>query len=412
MRKQTIQTIAVVDDEAEIAKLLAEMAYGQGFAADTFQCADKLLAARKDKHYAVTVLDLSLPDMDGFEVLRALGEQLCHAQAVEPLVLISGHDRSVLSAARRRAEKLGLRILGSLTKPVRAPEFAHMLASITASPATPDSRVLVSAADLQRGIDNDEMLAFVQPQVSLRTGEWVGLEALVRWKHPQFGLLTPDRFVPLAESTGLALALTRAVILQALGIAQRARDQQGFSGTLAINLAPVSLTDPHFPEAMARLVQEVPWDPARLCFEVTETSVAADPDLALEILARLHMRGFRLSLDDFGTGHSTLENLSLMPVSELKVDMNFVRPGLQDRTARVITEQSIALGRELGMRVVAEGVETLSHWQWLRKAGCDNAQGYFISRAIPGHLLRGWSENWSLTGSPVYAGGGARHALS
>jgi EAL domain-containing protein (putative c-di-GMP-specific phosphodiesterase class I) len=162
----------------------------------------------------------------------------------------------------------------------------------------------------------------------------------------------------------------------------------------AINLPPVAMTDLIFPESVMQAIAKVGCNAAKLMFEVTETSVPVDPARARDILTRLRLKGFALSIDDFGTGHSSLESLQILPFNELKIDLGFVRVAETDKAARLIVESSIALGRQLGLTVLAEGVENEALWCWLNEAGCELAQGYFIGKPMPLEEMARWKAEW------------------
>jgi EAL domain-containing protein (putative c-di-GMP-specific phosphodiesterase class I) len=229
------------------------------------------------------------------------------------------------------------------------------------------------------------------PRSGYGTGAWTGMEALVRWFHPEHGLLAPDSFIGLAETSGLGLALTQNILEQALSDYNRIAEATGFNGYLAINLPATALIDPSFPEQVFTQVGISGCLHRNLVFELTETAMAHDIDIATEILARLRLKGFSLSIDDFGTGYSSFELLHKLPFNELKVEVGFVRAARTDSVARAIVENSIALARQLGIASVAEGVETHSQYQWLKALGCDRAQGYFIGRPMPAEWLIDWA---------------------
>jgi EAL domain-containing protein (putative c-di-GMP-specific phosphodiesterase class I) len=218
-----------------------------------------------------------------------------------------------------------------------------------------------------------------------------GVEALVRWQHPQHGLVFPDRFIPAAERTGLIQQLTLVVLDQALAQGRRWR-QQGLDLPVAVNLSPRCLLDLKLPDAVRRLLERHETDPTDLELEITESSVMADPQRAIEVLTQLHAIGVRLSIDDFGTGYSSMAYLKQLPVDVLKIDRVFVLDMVEDASDAAIVRSSVDLAHNLGLSVVAEGVETAEIWDRLDQLGCDSLQGYFLARPMPGARLAAWLE--------------------
>ena len=381
--------IALLDDDIGLCAFMTDVAQAAGFR--TIMAHDgRELATLLASEPVVLVLDLAMAHMDGIEVIR----QLAAARFTGRLVIVSGHSASMLQSAKLLAELQGVRVAGVLTKPIRAESLLALLRAPELKAAMPPVHHDISRADLARGIESNELVLHYQPQVRLSDGAWVGLEALVRWQHPKLGLLYPDAFIKLAEQSGLALPLTRKVIDMALAESMSITGNLDFSGTLSINLPPVAMTDLTFPEAVLDAVNKVGCKVENIMFEVTETSVPVNPANAIDILTRLRLKGFALSIDDFGTGHSSLENLQHLPFTELKIDLIFVRTAETDTASRLIVESSIALGGQLGLKVLAEGLENESLWHWLRDAGCDLGQGYFIARPMPLEQMSAWQGEW------------------
>jgi diguanylate cyclase (GGDEF)-like protein len=241
-------------------------------------------------------------------------------------------------------------------------------------------------AELRRAIEHDELVLHYQPKVSLSTGGLTGVEALVRWQHPTRGLLGPDEFVPLAERTGAVADLTGWVLDRALA-QHRAWSDDGLDVPIAVNLAAANIVDVTLPAAVAALLERhgVPGD--RLACEISEHTVMADPLRAADVLAGLRALGVWLSLDDFGTGHSSLAYLKRLPLDEVKIDRSFVAGMTEDENDAVIVRSTIDLARNLGLEVVAEGVETATIMQLLADLCCDTAQGYHVSRPLPASEL-------------------------
>ncbi len=244
-------------------------------------------------------------------------------------------------------------------------------------------------SELRRAIDEGELELHYQPKVELRNGQVVGVEALVRWRHPERGLVPPDDFIPLAQSTGLIKPLTLSVIDEALRQCQ-AWCAEGHALPIAVNVSPRSLIDLDFPDDVIGLLAK--WDvaPFMLELELTESAMVADPIGAAAVLQRLSDIGMRLAVDDFGTGYSSLAYLTRLPIDEIKIDRSFVKSMSHSPNDAVIVRSTIDLGRNLGLEVVAEGVEDLETWMALAELGCDVAQGYYMSRPMPAVELTGW----------------------
>jgi diguanylate cyclase len=258
----------------------------------------------------------------------------------------------------------------------------HGIATYSAErdPYSPDRLGLL--AELRRAIEHDELVLHYQPKVSLSTGELTGVEALVRWQHPTRGLLGPDEFVPLAERTGAIADLTRWVVDRALE-QHCAWREQALDLPIAVNLAAANIVDVTLPGAIAGLLKRHDVTGDRLECEISEHTVMADPVRASDVLAALRKLGVRLSLDDFGTGHSSLSYLKRLPLDEVKIDRSFVAGMADDENDAVIVRSTIDLARNLGLQVVAEGVETAEIMHTLAELRCDIAQGYYISRPLP-----------------------------
>jgi diguanylate cyclase len=242
---------------------------------------------------------------------------------------------------------------------------------------------------LRRAIDQGELVLHYQPQVEMRTGKAPTVEALVRWQHPTDRLLAPGEFIPLAERTGLIEPLTTWVVRAALDHCRRWRDA-GHDLAVAVNMSASSLLDPRLPNRVATLLDETGVPPPSLILELTESSIMTDPTRALAVLSRLHGLGVRLAIDDFGTGYSSMAYLSNLPVDELKIDRSFVSRMHTGGSHRMIVRSTLELGHQLGMHVVAEGVEEPAAWRDLAALGCDFAQGFLLARPMPAPELDAW----------------------
>lgn len=368
--------LIVVDDESDIAEFVRALADEAGF--DAHAASDPGSFRRIFSHGAdVVVLDLFMPQLDGVEVIRILAES-----GSDPiLVLMSGFDTRVLDTTKVLAEAHGLIVAGTLSKPLRVGELRQVLTNIV--PRTEQMASVVTMPilpeDIRRAIDCGEIVAYFQPKADIRTRHVIGVEALARWRHPDLGLVPPDSFIPLAEAAGLIDDLTVAVIDQALS-ACRARY---IEGSVSINMSVQSLTGLDLPERILQMLTQYDQAPERLTVEITESGLMKDLTKALDVLARLRLKGIGLSIDDFGTGYSSLKQLRRVPFSELKIDRGFVEGIETDSSNRAIVQATVELGHQLGMTVVAEGVETVSQCNTLATLGCDVAQGYLIGRPQP-----------------------------
>jgi diguanylate cyclase (GGDEF)-like protein len=264
-------------------------------------------------------------------------------------------------------------------------------------------RKLVLLGELRRAIEQEQLVLHYQPKVDAHTGQLLGVEALVRWQHPDHGLVPPGEFIPLAERTGLIAPLTHYVLDAAL---HQCRDwrRAGHELAVAVNVSPRRLLDLAFPDEVAATLAT--WDvPARLLVvEITESTIMADPTHALEILGRLNRMGVGLSIDDFGTGYSSMAYLKSLPVHELKVDRSFVTHMTSNTSDAVIVRSTVDLGRNLGLRVVAEGVEDPATRDQLDALGCDAIQGYYVSRPVPPEDLIRWLEQHQVPGQASSSG--------
>jgi EAL domain-containing protein (putative c-di-GMP-specific phosphodiesterase class I) len=244
------------------------------------------------------------------------------------------------------------------------------------------------ATDLQLAIERRELDLVFQPKVELASGRLAGVEALSRWKHPTFGAIEPCRFVPLAERFGLIDQLTDWLVCA--GLEQWvAWKEQGLKTNLAFNISALSLRDIYFPDYLHRLCLTEGVPPACLTIEVTEGATQHLTRL-LDTLTRFRLKGMSLSLDDFGTGYSSLLQLRQLPYSELKIDRCFVRDAARSRESRLIVNAVIDLAHGLGLSATAEGVEDAETLALLARLGCDNAQGFFIAKAMAGAELAPW----------------------
>ncbi|HED13722.1 MAG TPA: EAL domain-containing protein [Gammaproteobacteria bacterium] len=379
--------LIVIDDEPDIAGFICDVAEQIGFVTEQFNYAG-LFKDHYNGYADVIVLDLMMPGVDGVEVIRFLSEIGCNAR----LILISGFDPGVLHSAQQLAAEQGLNVAGSLSKPFRYDALYQLLSGLSITPkslARPVSTEPPSAGELREALDHDELMVYYQPKVGLNGDCLVAVEALVRWKHPNRGLLGPDLFIPTAEQYDLIDDLTWVVLEQVMTQCRCWHDQ-GLTIQVAVNMSAHTLKELELPEKMGTLVQRYNLEPSQIILEVTETTLMQELAKSLDILTRLRMKGFHLSIDDFGTGYSSLVQLYRVPFSEIKIDRSFVMEMVNDPEAATIVETIILLGHKLNMRIVAEGVETASCRERLARLACDQAQGYLFARPMPGDEVFAW----------------------
>ena len=247
--------------------------------------------------------------------------------------------------------------------------------------------------ELRNAIERNEFRLHVQPKIMLGSGKVVGVEALVRWVHPERGNVFPDEFIPFAEQTGFIRVLTRWVLDQSAALCHELA-AQGIHLKVSVNLSTRDLLDQDLPVKFADILARHKLAPSSFCLEITESAIMDDPVRAQHTLERLHAMGVDLSIDDFGTGYSSLAYLKRLPVNELKIDKSFVLNMENDIGDTKIVRSTIDLGHNMGLRVVAEGIESEAVWRLLVKLGCDQGQGYFMSRPIPGDQLVAWLAQW------------------
>lgn len=343
---------------------------------------------------SLIVMELTIIDADGIEIIRHLGQQI----SLPELIFMSDFEPRIVAAASRVADSKGLTVRKVLGANASTSELAECVLkpSAATAPKKRSSVVLTDPQHIRRGVINDEFIINFQPKIDVQTLELVSVEALVRWRHPNYGLLSPESFVPLAERTGLINPLTDIIIDKAFDHAKGWR-ALGIPLKVAINISGASLADLSLPDRLVATAQRFLLPPEHIVVEITESWVTANFIDALDILTRLRMKGFHLSIDDFGTGYSSMLKLKQIPFSELKLDQSIIRGAANDSDSRSIVETSIDLGQRLGLHLVAEGIEHQDDWDLISELGCNEGQGYFIARPMSAEELPPWHDHWNLS---------------
>jgi EAL domain-containing protein (putative c-di-GMP-specific phosphodiesterase class I)/ActR/RegA family two-component response regulator len=398
--------LLILEDDPGVGKVIHRVATASGHDARVVTQPGQFFAAFEEWRPSHIALDLVMPDMDGIQILAELGARNCTSD----IIITSGMGTRVLDAAGRAAHEHGLNIVGLLAKPFSPAALRALLASSPGSPshlqpgrsddsgAAPDP----NESELRSALTNQELQVHYQPKVDCLQGRLVGFEALVRWPTPNGRLIMPDQFVALAEKHKLIDALTSLVLEEALAwFGPRFVDTRAGSYiapvedvhpdiSLSINLSADSLHDMLLVDSFTTACVRHGVPTARIIFELTETRAMESPAAALEMLTRMRVKGFHLSIDDFGIGHSSMRQLVRMPFTEIKLDRSFVISAADSSESRAVVKSMVDLGRSLGLTSVAEGVEDARTFALLRKMGCDFAQGYWIGRPMAGDAVPGW----------------------
>jgi EAL domain-containing protein (putative c-di-GMP-specific phosphodiesterase class I)/CheY-like chemotaxis protein len=341
----------------------------------------------------ISFIDLNMPVMDGIELVRHLANGNYHTA----VVLASALGSALLFSVETMSQAYGIDLLGSFEKPA-TPELLQELIGKYRPPQVraqqKKSLPVFSLEEIQQGVQTGQFEPFFQPKVELATGKVKAVEAFVRWRHPQYGMVGPGSFIPVLEASGHMEALTWSVITQSVAACRTWHDL-GLMLSVSINLSVTSLAEAGLAEKILAHIAQHGVEPQYITFEITELMAMTDVPVCLENLARLRMKGFGLSIDDYGTAHSNLQQLLRIPFLDLKIDRSFVAGASQNKQMHIALSSCLELAKKLHRNSVAVGVETREDWDLLRDLGCTYAQGYYIAKPMERDAVPAWVEEWS-----------------
>lgn len=373
--------VLVLDDHPIHCMRARQLLQDAGFGpVDSALDARQALAMLNQQVYDLVLVDLHMPEMDGVQFIHALAG----IEQVPMLAIVSSCPRRLMNSVSLMAKEQGLAVLGSFPKPLDAAHIVQLSAIIGTGGTQPPRLEHASVFDrqaLEHAIERHELQARFQPRRSLCSGRIVGAEALVRWHNPSFGLLMPDSFLASISRCQLDRELLLLMLDDAIK-AQQHWQHLGYRITVSVNLPTGLLDDPELPDLLQQITLASGLATSDICFELLETERPLSPGQYHMGASRLRLKGFGLAQDDFGMGYSSMYSLISTPFTEMKIDRHFVHGAAADDSRAAALMAAVQLGRQLGLEVVAEGVESARDLEFLRHIGCDSAQGYLISPAL------------------------------
>ena len=389
--------LLVMDDDPEIGAFFGQVATKVGYDVRVLADPEQFSRMVLELSPAVILLDLQMPGRDGIELLRELSTLEAHPK----IVIASGLDTRVLTTASELGMSMGLDMAGSFCKPIAPEELEALLIELKSAGK------VITGDEVREGLLAEQFVVHYLPKATFKSsGRWIieGAEALVRWEHPEHGLLYPKDFIALAEDSGAIMELTDFVFRASMEQA-RVWLANGLYMEIGINLSAQFLGDLGFPDRLLTLIRENNLDPSMITLELTETAAMHEPAVTLDILTRLRVKNINLCLDDFGTGASSLTHLYRMPFSEVKLDNQFMADMRLRDDARALVEGLIYLTHKLKMRACAEGVEDEATLRLLEGMHCDKAQGHYLGAAARAkefeRIVADWNDRFSRRSRPA-----------
>ena len=388
------ESVLIIDDDKMILKLLTIVFEGLGFSEiNCFQ--NSVVALEKltlnSNNYNLIVLDLMMPEMDGIQFLR----KLVDIKYAGYVLLMSGTDRKILSSLEKLSGKQ-LKILGAIEKPVTPAKLKPLLSKMNSGikVVIKKQENEIHEEDIEQALQNSEFIPYFQPKIELSTNKILGFESLARWKTKEGEIISPIRFIPLAEATGQIFSID-TMILEKTSQMMMAWQMKGLDLIGSVNFSATSLGQKDSSESILQITQSYGLHLAQLVFELTESILIKEDDPAMENILRLHLYGAHLSMDDFGTGYSGMQYLQQIPFAELKIDQCFVHGALLDQSKSAIIESSVDLAAKLGLKTVCEGVESYEDLAVIKAVGANMGQGYYFSKPLPAVEFQQWVESYA-----------------
>lgn len=395
------KTALIVDDDRFVLHTSAAILRKIGF--KNIELADNVSDAvaavtNASPSVGLVITDLNMPETDGLELLRHFEESGYSGD----IVIFSGEDRKTLKMAETLANARQLSVLGAIEKPLNPSSLLRLLSAgkqaTTRKEEVEDIVTIdIPAEKLEEAIEGGQIIPWFQPIIDTKTLKPIGVEALSRWTDQAGQVIPPRQFIPLAGKFDLIDKLTYSVIEKA-AVLDNQWTKQGLELKISINIFSISsFYNLWFPEDLDLVISGFGGSLKHFQLEVTETQLMQDLVRPLEVLLRLHMKRVKLSIDDFGNSHSNLSQIRDLPFDEIKIDRSYIQASAQNERGDVILKSSIEMAKELGLNVVAKGVETEADWKRVKELGCDQAQGHFFGKPMPGEDIQGWIDQWSLT---------------
>ncbi len=350
------------------------------------------ILTNKQNAIDISFIDLNLPGMDGMELIRHMSKQ----ERSPSIVLASALAPSLIFSVKTMSQAYGVNLLGSIEKPATPDTILNLISLHQSLPEGGTKREMPSMCleEIRRGLLNEEFEPFFQPKVEFATGKVNGVEAFARWRHPEHGVLPPASFLPSVQNTEEIAQLDFLIFRKVLNAHQNLQKQHA-NLLASINISAISCADPRFVENILAYANQHQLEPNKIAFEVSESAAVANAPNFLENLVRLRMKGFGISLDEYGTAHSSIQHLLRIPFSELKIDRSMILGPKDSPSLEIALDLSIELCRRLDCRSVAVGVETKHDWDLLQRLGCDYAQGYYIAHPMDEEALSLWMKEWA-----------------